>query len=66
MFPIMNPFAPIVYDEIPIADREVLRQIYNADGFGGLNGLMPSEVSIDEIKNASVKHFMEKYNSQLE
>ena len=66
MYPIMNPFAPVIYDEIPIADREMLRQIYNTDGFGGLNGLMPNKVSIEEIKNSSVEHFMEKYYSYLE
>ena len=66
IWPLSMPPMIDNHDEIPIADREMLRQIYNTDGFGGLNGLMPNKVSIEEIMNASVEHFMEKYHSYLE
>jgi hypothetical protein len=60
MYPNFNPFKPIVYDTIPIADKEVLRQIYQNDGFGGLKGYHPKSITIQEIIDGALDNLNSK------
>jgi hypothetical protein len=62
MYPNFNPFKPNVYDDIPYPDREVLRQIYANDGFGGLQGYLPSKISIPEIITGMLNTIESKFS----
>lgn len=61
MYPNFNPFKPNVYERIPVADREMLRQIYLNDGFGGLKGYEPTKLYLIEI----IEGMLENQKSKL-
>ena len=62
MYPNMNPFAINDLDSIPIIDREVVRQIYNNDGFKGFDGNPFNNYTIEELLMGAISNLVEKYN----
>ena len=61
MYPNMNPFGINDLDEIPIMDREVVRQIYNNDGFKSHPGNEFNNYTIEEIMRGAIDNLVEKY-----
>ena len=60
MYPNFNPFKPKVYDTIPLADREILRQIYGNDGFGGFQGYPDTRMHVLDIVAGALEHVKSK------
>ena len=60
MYPNFNPFSnKNAIEELPLADLEVLRQIYESDGFGGLRGLPLSEIPMEDILFGIIENMYE-------
>ena len=61
MYPNMNPFAKDnIVDNLPLADLEMLRQIYESDGFGGLKGYPTKEVGTDIILEGIIEQIAKR------
>jgi hypothetical protein len=61
MYPNFNPFSnKNEIEEIPLADLEVLRQIYESDGFGGLRGLHMKEIPMEDILFGIIENMSER------
>ena len=61
MYKKFNPFTIKSFDTIPITDKEMLRQIYNSDGFKGQNGIHYRNVNTVELIEGVMDNLKDKF-----